>query len=45
MTIGDVRPQYPSNQTQETSPNDTTPPAQGLDRDNHEEDVKPNDQD
>jgi hypothetical protein len=25
-------------------PNDTTPPAQGLDQDNHEEDVKLNDQ-
>jgi hypothetical protein len=31
MTIGDVRPQDPSNQPQETSSNDTTPPAQGLD--------------
>jgi hypothetical protein len=31
MTIGDVRPQDPSNQPQETSPNNTTPPAQGLD--------------
>jgi hypothetical protein len=30
MVIGDVRPQDPSNQPQETSPNDTTPPAQGL---------------
>jgi hypothetical protein len=27
MAIGDVRPQDPSNQPQETSPNDTTPPA------------------
>jgi hypothetical protein len=27
MTIGDVRPQDPSNLPQETSPNDTTPPA------------------
>jgi hypothetical protein len=44
MTIGDVRSQDLSNQPQETSPNDTTPPAQGLDPDNHEEDVKPNDQ-
>jgi hypothetical protein len=43
MTIGDVRPQDPSNQPQETSPNDTTPPAQGLDQDNHEKDVEPND--
>jgi hypothetical protein len=31
MAIGDVRPQDPSNQPQETSSNDTTPPAQGLD--------------
>jgi TATA-binding protein-associated factor Taf7 len=44
MAISDVRPQDPSNQPQETSPNDTTPPAQGLDQDNHEEDVEPNDQ-
>jgi hypothetical protein len=45
MTIGDIRPQYPSNQPQETSQNDTIPPAQGLDQDNHEEVVEPNDQD
>jgi hypothetical protein len=44
MVIGNVRPQDPSNQTQKTSPNDTAPPAQGLDQDNHEEDDKPNDQ-
>jgi hypothetical protein len=44
MVIDNVRPQDPSNQHQETSPNDTTPPAQGLDQDNHEEDVEPNDQ-
>jgi hypothetical protein len=31
MAIGDIRPQDLSNQPQETSPNDTTPPAQGLD--------------
>jgi hypothetical protein len=43
MVIGDVRSQDPSNQPQETSLNDTTPPAQGLDQDNHEEDVEPND--
>jgi hypothetical protein len=42
MMIGDVRPQDPSNQHQETSPNDTTPPVQGLDQDNHEEDDEPN---
>jgi hypothetical protein len=44
MAIDDVRPQDPSNQPQETSLNDTTPPAQDLDQDNHEEDVEPNDQ-
>jgi hypothetical protein len=42
--IGDVRSQDLSNQIQETSPNDTTPTAQGLDQDNHEEYVEPNDQ-
>jgi hypothetical protein len=45
MAIGDVRPQDRSNQHKETSPNDTTPPAQGLDQDNHEEDDEPNDKD
>jgi hypothetical protein len=44
MSIGDVRPQDPSNQPQKTSPNDTTPPVQGLDQDNYEGDVEPNDQ-
>jgi cobalamin biosynthesis protein CobT len=44
MAIGDVKPQDPCNQPQETSPNDTTPPAQGLDQDNHEEDDEPNNQ-
>jgi hypothetical protein len=44
MVIGDVRPQDPSNQSQETSSNDTTPPVQGFDQDNHEEYVEPNDQ-
>jgi hypothetical protein len=44
MAIGDLRPQDPSNQPQKTSPNDTTPPVQGLDQDNHEEGVEPNDQ-
>jgi TATA-binding protein-associated factor Taf7 len=43
--IGDVRPQDSSNQSQETSSNDTTPPTQGLDQDNHEEDGESNDQD
>jgi hypothetical protein len=32
MEIGDVRSKDPSNQPQETFPNDTTPPAQGLDK-------------
>jgi hypothetical protein len=41
--IGDVRQQNPSNQPQETFPNDTTPPAQDLDQDNYEEDDEPND--
>jgi hypothetical protein len=44
MAIGDVRPQDPNNQPQETATNDTTPPKQGLGQDNHEEDVEPNDQ-
>jgi hypothetical protein len=44
MLIGDVRRQDPNNQPQETSPNDTTSPSQGLDQDNHEEDDEPNDQ-
>jgi hypothetical protein len=43
MTIGDVRTEDLSNQPQETFPNDTTRPTQGLDQDNHEEDVEPND--
>jgi hypothetical protein len=45
MMIDDVRPQDLSNQPQKTFPNDTTPPAQGLNQDNHEEDVEPNNQD
>jgi hypothetical protein len=44
MTIGDIRPQDLSNQPQETFLNDTTPPAQSFDQDNHEEYVEPNDQ-
>jgi hypothetical protein len=43
MMMSDVRPQDPSNQHQKTSPNDTTPPAQGLNQDNHEEGDEPND--
>jgi hypothetical protein len=45
MVIGDVMRQDPSNQPQETFSNDTTPPVQGLDQDNHEEDDEPNDRD
>jgi hypothetical protein len=37
MAIGDERPQDPNDQPQEPTPNDTTPPTQGLDQDNHEE--------
>jgi hypothetical protein len=37
MTISDIRPQDPNDQPQELSSNDTTPPTQGLDQDNHEE--------
>jgi hypothetical protein len=44
MAIGDVRPQDLSIQPQENSTNDTTPSTQGLDQDNHEEDIEPNDQ-
>jgi hypothetical protein len=44
MAIDNVMPQDPSNQPQETSPNDTTPLTQGLDQDNYEVDVEPNDQ-
>jgi hypothetical protein len=36
MTIGDVRPQDPSEHLQGQSPSDTIPPAQGLDQDEHE---------
>jgi TATA-binding protein-associated factor Taf7 len=45
MAIDDVRPQDPNDQPQDPTPNDTTPPAQGLDQDNHEEEDEPNDQD
>jgi hypothetical protein len=44
MAIGDVRPQDPNDQSQEPSPNDTTPPTQGLDQDNHEEEDEHHDQ-
>jgi hypothetical protein len=44
MVICDVRPQDPSDQPQGTSPNDTTPPAQELDQDEHEEKDEHHDQ-
>jgi hypothetical protein len=44
MAIGDLRQQDPSNQNQESFPNDTTPPTQDLDQYNLEEDA-PKDQD
>jgi hypothetical protein len=37
MTIGNVRLQDPSNQPHETTQNDTTPPTQGLDQNEHED--------
>jgi hypothetical protein len=44
MAIGNVRPQDPNDQPQEQIPNDTTPPAQGIDQDNHEEEDEHHDQ-
>jgi hypothetical protein len=44
IAIGDIRPQDPSDQPQGQSPNDTTPPAQGLDEDKHEEEDEHHDQ-
>jgi hypothetical protein len=44
MTIGDIRPQDPSDQPQGQSPNGTTPPEQGLDQDKHEEEEEQYDQ-
>jgi hypothetical protein len=37
MAICDVRPQDSNDQSQEPTPNDTTPPTQGLDQDNHDQ--------
>jgi hypothetical protein len=37
MDNGDVRPQDPNNQPQKPTPNDTTPPTQGLDQNEHED--------
>jgi hypothetical protein len=44
MSIGDIRPHDPSDQLQGQSPNDTTPPEQGLDQDKHEEEDEQYDQ-
>jgi hypothetical protein len=44
MAIGNVRPHDPNDQPQEQSPNDTTPPAQGLDQDNQEGENEHHDQ-
>jgi hypothetical protein len=44
MAIGDWRTQDLSNQPQESSPNDITPPAQKLDQDEHEEKDEHHDQ-
>jgi hypothetical protein len=44
MAISDVRPQVPNDQPQEPSPNYTTPPAQELDQDEHEEEDEHHDQ-
>jgi hypothetical protein len=44
MTISDVRPQDPNDQPQKHSLNDITPPQQGLDQDNLEEDDEHHDQ-
>jgi hypothetical protein len=44
MTFGDIRPQDPSNHLQGQSPNDTTPPDQGLDQDKNEDENEHHDQ-
>jgi hypothetical protein len=44
MTIGNVSPQDPKDQPQELSPNDTTPLAQELDQNEHEEEYEHHDQ-
>jgi hypothetical protein len=44
MTIGDVRPQDPSDQPQGHSPNDTTLPAQEFDQGKHEGEDEHHDQ-
>jgi hypothetical protein len=44
MAIGDIRPQDPRDLPQGQSPNDTTPPEQGLDQDKHVEEDEQHDQ-
>jgi hypothetical protein len=44
MAIGDVRPQDLADQPQGHSPNDTTPPTQGLHQDKHEGEDEHHDQ-
>jgi hypothetical protein len=44
MAIGNMRPQDSNDQSQEHFPNDTTPPTQGLDQDNHKEEDEHHDQ-
>jgi hypothetical protein len=44
MAIGDMRPQDPNDLPQEHSSNDTTPSAQELDQDEHEEEDEHHDQ-
>jgi hypothetical protein len=44
MAIGNVGPQDPNDQSQEQTPNDTTPPAQDLDQDKNEEEDEYHDQ-
>jgi hypothetical protein len=44
MVFGEVRPQEPSDQPHGQSPNDTTPPTQGLDENKHEEEHDHHDQ-
>jgi hypothetical protein len=44
MTIDDIRSQDPSDQPQGESPNETTPPAQGLDESEHKDEDKDHDQ-
>jgi hypothetical protein len=45
MAIGDVRLQDPSDQLQGQSPNETTPPTQGLDEGEHDDENEDEDHD